>query len=42
LCNLLGGDIESGLIPDSDYLVGPLIRNICYYNAERYLGLLSQ
>jgi glucuronate isomerase len=39
LCNLIGGDMETGLIPDSDDLVGLMIRNICYRNAERYLGL---
>jgi len=39
LCNLVGGDMESGLIPDSDELVGPMIRNICYRNAQEYLGL---
>jgi len=39
LCNLIGGDIESGLIPDSDELVGPMIGNICYRNAKEYLGL---
>jgi glucuronate isomerase len=39
LCNLLGGDMENGLIPDSDELVGPMIRNICYRNAKEYLGL---
>ena len=39
LCNLVGGDMENGLIPDSDDLVGPMIRNICYRNAQQYLGL---
>ncbi len=39
LCNLLGSDMENGLVPDSDELVGPMIRNICYENARRYLGL---
>ncbi len=39
LCNLIGGDMESGLIPDSDELAGPMIRNICYRNAKEYLGL---
>ena len=39
LCNLVGGDMENGLIPDSDDLVGPMIRNICYRNAKEYLGL---
>jgi glucuronate isomerase len=41
LCNLIGGDMENGLIPDSDELVGPMIRNICYRNALDYLGLES-
>ncbi len=39
LCNLLGRDMENGLLPDSDELVGPMIRNICYQNAHQYLGL---
>jgi glucuronate isomerase len=39
LCNLLGCDIQNGEIPDSDELVGPMIENICYGNAKRYLGL---
>src|ERR1017187_1306258 len=39
LCNLIGGDMENGLIPDSDDLVGPMIRGICYRNAKEYLGL---
>lgn len=39
LCNLLGRDIENGELPNDDGLVGPMIRNICYRNAEQYLGL---
>jgi glucuronate isomerase len=39
LCNLIGRDIESGEIPDADELVGPMIENICYGNAKRYLGV---
>jgi glucuronate isomerase len=39
LCNLIGRDIENGEIPDADELVGPLIENICYGNAKRYLGV---
>ena len=39
LCNLLGRDMENGMLPDSDSLVGPMIRNICYQNARQYLGL---
>ncbi len=39
LCNLLGRDMESGEIPDDEELVGPMVRNICYGNAQRFLGL---
>jgi glucuronate isomerase len=39
LCDMLGRDIENGEMPDSDDMVGPLIRNICYGNAHRFLGL---
>jgi len=39
LSNLIGGDIDNGLIPDDDALVGPMIRNICFGNARDYLGL---
>ncbi|MSU58582.1 MAG: glucuronate isomerase [Pedosphaera sp.] len=39
LCNLIGRDVENGEIPDDDSLIGPMIRNICYTNAERYLNL---
>ena len=38
LCNLIGRDMESGLIPNDEKLVGPMIRNICYANAERYMA----
>ena len=39
LCNLIGRDVEHGEIPEDDSLIGPMIRNICYANAERYLNL---
>ena len=39
LCNLIGQDIEAGLLPDSDALAGPMIRNICFANAKNFLGL---
>lgn len=39
LCNMLGRDIENGEVPDSDELVGGMIRNICYKNAKDYLNL---
>src|SRR6185295_8536687 len=39
LCNLIGRDVESGEIPDDDALLGPMLRNICYHNADQYLAL---
>lgn len=39
LCNLLGADIESGAIPNDDALVGSMVKNICYANAQAYLRL---
>src|SRR5712692_5016736 len=39
LCDMIGRDIENGEIPDDDELVGPMIRDICYGNAKRFLGL---
>lgn len=39
LCNLLGSDIENGLVPDDDTLVGSMVKNICYANVKAYLGL---
>jgi glucuronate isomerase len=42
LCNLIGRDVENGEIPDNEMLLGPLIRNICYTNSDRYLNLNGQ
>jgi glucuronate isomerase len=39
LCNLLGRDVENGELPDDDLLLGPLVRNVCYTNAQAYFGL---
>ena len=39
LCDLLGADVERGVIPDEEALLAPMIRNICYGNARDYLGL---
>jgi len=39
LCNLVGRDVENGEIPDDDSLLEPMIRNICYANAQQYLQL---
>jgi len=41
LCNLIGRDIEAGLIPKDGGGVGPMIRNICYGNARDYFRLAA-
>lgn len=38
LCNLIGRDVENGEIPDDDDLIGPMIKNICYTNANTYMN----
>jgi glucuronate isomerase len=38
LCNLLGTDIEKGLIPNDMELVGNMVQNICYFNAKNYFN----
>lgn len=39
LCNLLGEDIDKGLLPRDMGLVGATVRGICYGNARDYFGL---
>ena len=41
LCSLLGADIENGLIPADRDLVGHMVENICYKNAQNYFGLVT-
>ena len=36
LCNLLGNDIEKGLLPNDLPLVGKMVEDICYNNAKHY------
>ena len=39
LCNMIGNDIEKGLLPASEItFIGQMIEDICYYNAKRYFG----
>jgi len=38
LCNMLGNDIEGGLIPNDMDLVGGMVRDISYNNAAKYFG----
>jgi glucuronate isomerase len=38
LCNLLGNDVENGMIPHDMGLLGGMVENICYYNAKNFFG----
>jgi glucuronate isomerase len=38
LCNLLGADMAAGLLPRDFALVGALVEDVCFRNAERYFG----
>lgn len=38
LCNLLGAEIERGLLPNDLSLVGALVENVCYANAKRFFA----
>lgn len=39
LCNLLGNDIEKGELPNDLELVGGMVKDICFNNAENYFNL---
>lgn len=39
LCNLIGRDVTNGEAPHDLKLLGGLVRDICFRNAERYFGL---
>jgi glucuronate isomerase len=39
LCNLLGSEMEAGLLPSDEQLVGNMVHNICFQNAAQYFGM---
>lgn len=39
LCNMLGSDVQRGLLPDDRELLGEMVTDICYRNARAYFGL---
>jgi glucuronate isomerase len=39
LCNILGNDVENGLLPNDISLLGKMVENICYNNAKDYFGI---
>lgn len=36
LCNMLGNDMEKGLVPDNPDLIGKIVENICYQNSRDF------
>jgi glucuronate isomerase len=38
LCNLLGADMATGLLPRDFELVGALVEDVCFRNAESFFG----
>ncbi len=41
LCNIIGGDVERGEIPEDYALLGGMVRDICWNNAKEYFRLHS-
>ena len=39
LCDLIGGEVERGELPNDDGLLGRHVEDICYRNAEMYFGM---
>ena len=39
LCNLLGREMEQGLLPKDENLIGQMVENICFANSNRYFNL---
>jgi len=39
LCNMLGKDVESGLLPDDLDLLGKMVEDICFNNAKNYFAM---
>ena len=38
LCDILGGEMEKGLIPNDIKLIGGMVQDICYNNANKYFN----
>ncbi|MFA5393959.1 MAG: glucuronate isomerase [Candidatus Ratteibacteria bacterium] len=39
LCNLIGNDIEHGLLPDATEEIGAMVQDVCFNNAVKYFGI---
>jgi glucuronate isomerase len=40
LCNILGGEIENGLLPKDLKLIGQMVEDISYHNAQSYFAMV--
>ncbi|MCP4607264.1 MAG: glucuronate isomerase [Planctomycetes bacterium] len=40
LCNILGNDVETGLLPDDSDLLGKIVEDICFNNAKNYFPMM--
>ena len=38
LCNMMGNDIENGLLPNDMARIGKMVSDICYFNAKSYFN----
>ncbi|MGA7293379.1 MAG: glucuronate isomerase [Terriglobales bacterium] len=38
LCNLLGNEVEAGLLPNDEAMIGAMVGNVCYNNAVNYFA----
>jgi len=38
LCNILGEDMRTGLLPNDFDMIGKMVQDICYNNAKNYFG----
>jgi glucuronate isomerase len=36
---MLGREVEYGELPNDEKLLGKMVQNVCFRNAEQYLGL---
>jgi glucuronate isomerase len=39
LCQILGEEVEKGMLPKDMELLEGMVRDICYRNAESYFGM---
>ena len=39
LCDILGAEVESGELPNDMEMLGQLVENVCFNNAEKYFGI---